>query len=179
MSNRTPSAYSIPPARKVSPLRQRMIDDMTVRNLAPNTMLCYLKQVSYLARYFGRSPAQLGPEEIREYQLYLAQDRKLSVSSRLVAITALRCTLLKTLCIIGSYRMIHLVWQLTCGSSKPAPGTLKRRLPLFTPASDAPDQACDAAPGMDVGWLGLGNVRHRIPVRAERPQPPFARRGIG
>jgi site-specific recombinase XerD len=53
-------------------------------------MLCYLKQVSYLARYFGRSPAQLGPEEIREYELYLAQDRKVSVSSRLVAITALR-----------------------------------------------------------------------------------------
>jgi hypothetical protein len=39
MSNRI-SAYSIPPARKVSPLRQRMIDDMTVCNLAPNTMLC-------------------------------------------------------------------------------------------------------------------------------------------
>jgi hypothetical protein len=55
MSNRT-SAYSIPPARKVSPLRQGTIDDMTVRNLAPNTMLCYLKQVNYLARYFGRSP---------------------------------------------------------------------------------------------------------------------------
>ena len=41
-----------------------MIDDMTVRKLAPNTMLCYLKQVNYLARYFGRSPQQLGPEEI-------------------------------------------------------------------------------------------------------------------
>src|ERR1041385_1585675 len=90
MSNRTPSAYSIPPACKVSALRQRMIDDLVVRNLAPNTMLCYVKQVSYLARYFGRSPEQLGPEEIREYQLYLAQDRKVSVSSRLVALTALR-----------------------------------------------------------------------------------------
>jgi integrase len=89
MSNRT-SAYSIPPARKVSPLRQRMIDDMTVRNLAPNTMLCYLKKVNYLARYFGRSPQQLGPEEIREYLLYLARDRKVSVNSRLVAATALR-----------------------------------------------------------------------------------------
>jgi hypothetical protein len=51
MNNRTPSAYSIPAARKVSVLRQRMIDDMTVRNLAPNTMLGYLKQVNY-----GRSP---------------------------------------------------------------------------------------------------------------------------
>ena len=70
----------LPPARKVSPLRQRMIDDMTVRNLAPNTMLCYLKQVNYLTRT---------PEEIREYQLCLAQDRKVSVSSRLVATTAL------------------------------------------------------------------------------------------
>src|ERR1035438_8311304 len=65
MSNRTPSAYSIPPVRKVSILRQRMIDDMTVRNLAPNTMLCYLKQVHYLARYFGRSPEKLTPDEIR------------------------------------------------------------------------------------------------------------------
>ena len=87
MSNRTPSAYSIPPVRKVSILRQRMIDDMTVRNLAPNTMLCYLKQVHYLARYFGRSPEKLTPDEIGEYQLYRARDRKVSVSSRLVATT--------------------------------------------------------------------------------------------
>jgi site-specific recombinase XerD len=77
-------------ARKVSPLRQRMIDDMTVRNMAPNTMLCYLKQVSYLAGYFGRSPEQLGPEDIRRYQIYLAKERKVSVNSRMVAATALR-----------------------------------------------------------------------------------------
>ena len=63
---------------------------MTVRNLAPNTMLCYRKQVHYLARYFRKSPEQLSPEEIREYQLYLAKDRMVSVNSRLVAMTALR-----------------------------------------------------------------------------------------
>src|SRR6516162_11166722 len=90
MGNRRPSAYSIPPAGRVSALRQRMIDDMTVRNLAPNTMLCYLKQVHYLARYFHESPEQLTPEDIRGYQLYLDQDRKVSVNSRLVAMTALR-----------------------------------------------------------------------------------------
>ena len=90
MSNRKPSAYSIPPAGKISALRQRMIDDMTVRNLAPNTMLCYLKQVHYLARYFRKSPEQLSREDIREYQLYWAKDRKVSVNSRLVATTALR-----------------------------------------------------------------------------------------
>ena len=70
MSNNTRFEQSIATARKVSPLRQRMIDDMMVRNFAPNTMVCYLKQVSYLARHFGRSPDRLGPEEIRRYQIY-------------------------------------------------------------------------------------------------------------
>jgi hypothetical protein len=54
MSDRRPSAYSIPPAGKVSALRQRMIDDMTLRNLAPNTMLCYLKQVTTSRGIFAR-----------------------------------------------------------------------------------------------------------------------------
>ena len=96
MSNRKPSAYSIPPAGKISALRQRMIDDMTVRNLAPNTMLCYLKQVHYLARYFRKSPEQLSREDIREYQLYLAKDRKVSVNSRLVATAAFSNNRVKT-----------------------------------------------------------------------------------
>jgi integrase/recombinase XerD len=77
-------------ARKISPLRQRMIDDMTVRNFAPNTRVAYLKQVSYFARHFGRSPERLGPEEIRSYQIYLAKERKVAVSSRTVAASALR-----------------------------------------------------------------------------------------
>ena len=47
MSNTTSVDNPILAARKISPLRQRMIDDMTVRNFAPNTILCYLKQVSY------------------------------------------------------------------------------------------------------------------------------------
>jgi len=45
MSNRTPSAYSIPPACKVSALRQRMIDDMVVRNLARIASLPIVKLV--------------------------------------------------------------------------------------------------------------------------------------
>jgi site-specific recombinase XerD len=90
MSNNTPFEQSIPTARKISPLRQRMIDDMTVRNFAPNTMLAYLKQVSYFSRYFGKAPDRLGPEEIRSYQIYLAKEKKVSVSSRTVAVSALR-----------------------------------------------------------------------------------------
>ena len=90
MDNTKSIGDSIPTARKVSPLRQRMIDDMAVRNLAPNTMTAYLKQVSYFSQHFGRSPARLGPEEIRSYQIYLANEKGASVSSRTVAVSALR-----------------------------------------------------------------------------------------
>jgi len=90
MSNTTSVDNPILAARKISPLRQRMIDDMTVRNFAPNTILCYLKQVSYFSQHFGKSPHRLGPEEIRSYQIYLAKERKVGISSRTVAVSALR-----------------------------------------------------------------------------------------
>lgn len=69
MSDTTPFGYRIPTARRISGLRQRMIEDMTVRNFAPNTQTSYLQQVSLFAKYFGKSLEQLGPEEIRAYQL--------------------------------------------------------------------------------------------------------------
>jgi integrase/recombinase XerD len=47
-------------------------------------------QLRTLAGYFRQSPEQLSREEIREYQVYLAKDRKVSVNSRMVAMTALR-----------------------------------------------------------------------------------------
>ena len=90
MSNTTPFGYSIPAARRVSPLRQRMIEDMRVRNFAPNTQESYLQQVSLFARHFGKSPDQLGPAEIRAYQIYLTEERKVSVGTRIVAVSALR-----------------------------------------------------------------------------------------
>jgi integrase/recombinase XerD len=91
MSNETTVfGYPLPVARKVSPLRQRMIEDMTVRNFAPNTQESYLHQVSLFARHFGKPPDLLGPEEIRSYQIYLADERKMAVGSRIVAVSALR-----------------------------------------------------------------------------------------
>jgi site-specific recombinase XerD len=91
MSNQTtPLGYTIPAVRKVSPLRQRMIEDMRVRNFALNTQESYLRQVSLFARHFGKSPDQLGPEEIRAYQVYLTDERQVSVGTRIVAVSALR-----------------------------------------------------------------------------------------
>jgi integrase/recombinase XerD len=74
----------------MTPLRQRMSEDMQVRNLAPHTQRSYLQQVSQFARYFGKSPDLLGPDDIRGYQLHLTQEKQLSASSVLVAVAALR-----------------------------------------------------------------------------------------
>jgi integrase/recombinase XerD len=56
---------------EMSPLRRRMIEDMTVRNLSPATQRSYLHAVSRFSRYFGRSPHRLGLEDVREYQVHL------------------------------------------------------------------------------------------------------------
>jgi integrase/recombinase XerD len=59
-------------------LRQRMLEDMRIRNLAVNTQEAYVQQVSLLARYFHQSPERLGPEQIRAYQLYLTTEKEIS-----------------------------------------------------------------------------------------------------
>ena len=74
----------------MTPLRQRMIEDMQVRNLAPHTQATYILHVSLFARHFRKSPELLGPEEIRDYQLYLTNHRKLAPSSITVTTAALR-----------------------------------------------------------------------------------------
>ena len=56
----------------MSPLRRRMIEDMTIRNLSPATQRSYLHAVSKFSQYFGRSPDRLGLEDVRAYQVHLA-----------------------------------------------------------------------------------------------------------
>jgi site-specific recombinase XerD len=67
-----------------------MSEDMQVRNLALNTQACYVQQVSLFARHFDKSPDQLGPEEIRAYQVYLTNEKQLAPGSILIAVAALR-----------------------------------------------------------------------------------------
>jgi integrase/recombinase XerD len=56
---------------ELSPLRRRMIDDMTVRNLSPATQRSYLHAVTKFSRHFQRSPDRLGLEDVRAFQVYL------------------------------------------------------------------------------------------------------------
>jgi len=71
-------------------LRQRMTEDMQVRNLSPHTQASYLQQVSLFARYFRTSPNALTPEHIRTYQIYLTNEKKLAPNSIHTAVAALR-----------------------------------------------------------------------------------------
>jgi integrase/recombinase XerD len=57
---------------EMSPLRRRMTEDMTIRNLSPATQRSYIHAVSRFSQHFGRSPNRLGLEDVRAYQVHLA-----------------------------------------------------------------------------------------------------------
>lgn len=65
----------------MTPLRQRKINDMTVRGLAANTQRSYVQSVTGLARYCHRGPDQLSPKEIQDYLIHHSQKRGLSWKS--------------------------------------------------------------------------------------------------
>jgi len=73
----------------MTPLRQRLIDDLRLRNYSPRTIEAYVSRIAQFARHFGRSPDQLGMEEVRAYQLHLV-DQKASWSRFNQTVCALR-----------------------------------------------------------------------------------------
>jgi integrase/recombinase XerD len=74
----------------MTPLRQRLLEDMQIRNLSVNTQRSYVEQITRFARHFNQSPLTLGPEEIRAYQVYLTNEKKLAPGSIAIAVAALR-----------------------------------------------------------------------------------------
>ena len=55
----------------MTPLRQRMIEQLEIRNYAPSTVRSYVREVAAFARFFGQSPELLGPDEIHIYQIFV------------------------------------------------------------------------------------------------------------
>ena len=74
----------------MTPLRQRMIEALELRGVSPKTVKLYVDCVARFARYFGKSPEKLGPEEVRTYFLYLIHERKVDWSTFKQALAALR-----------------------------------------------------------------------------------------
>jgi integrase/recombinase XerD len=81
----------------MTPLRQRMIEDMQLRNLAPATQRQYIHYVAGFASYYGTSPEKLDLEAIRQYELYLLHERKLSPESIGTFVSAVKFLYLVTL----------------------------------------------------------------------------------
>jgi hypothetical protein len=78
-------------------LRRRMLQDMAIRNYALGTRDNSIRAVAKFARHFKKSPDRLGPEEVRAYQVYLVQKKKVSWSWLKIVVSALRFFYAKTL----------------------------------------------------------------------------------
>ena len=81
----------------MTPLRQRMIEDMRIRNFATTTQRSYIHYVAEFAKHFNRSPRELDLEAVRQYQLHLTQERKLSPQSINTFVSAVQFLYLTTL----------------------------------------------------------------------------------
>lgn len=67
-----------------------MLEDLQIRHYSPTTIRLYLSSVAEFARHFGRPPDQLGPEHIRQYQLFLIKDKQACQSTCVQLVCALR-----------------------------------------------------------------------------------------
>ena len=78
-------------------LRKMMLEELQRRNYSVITTRNYLRVVADFAKYFGKSPDKLGPNELRTYQAYLLQDRKLTPGTVVNRVAVLRFFFVKTL----------------------------------------------------------------------------------
>lgn len=81
----------------MTPLRQRMLEDLQILGRAENTQKAYIQQIKKFAEHFGRSPEHLGLEEIRAYQIYLLQHKQASRNHICLFVAAARFLYHKTL----------------------------------------------------------------------------------
>ena len=71
-------------------LKQRMLEDLRIRNYASSTVECYVRSVTEFAKHFNKPPDQLGPEDIRAWQLHLLNEKHVKLSTYIQAVCGLR-----------------------------------------------------------------------------------------
>lgn len=83
-------------SQPISPLRQRMLDDMRMRKLSPKTQTAYIRAVKNFTRFLGRSPDTAEAEDLRRYQLHLVEQGTSSITIN-ATITGLKFFFVTTL----------------------------------------------------------------------------------
>jgi integrase/recombinase XerD len=81
----------------MTPLRKRMLEELQRRNYAQLTIDCYIQIIEDFSKHFGQRPDRLGAKQLREYQVYLFRERKLSRRTVSVRVSALRFFFVKML----------------------------------------------------------------------------------
>lgn len=74
----------------MSPLQQRMLQDMQLRGLSARTQEAYARAVWQLAQYYHRRPDQLSDEDLRQYFLYLANEKKIARPTATIALCGIK-----------------------------------------------------------------------------------------
>jgi integrase/recombinase XerD len=74
----------------MTPLRQRMLEDMQLRGLSARTQGCYVAAVRQLAEHYHRSPTQITEEDLRQYFLYLANEKQVARATATIALCGIR-----------------------------------------------------------------------------------------
>jgi len=80
----------------VTHLRKMMLEELQRRNYSDRTADSYIRMVAAFAKYFGKSPDKLGPDDLRRYQAYLLKERKLGVGTVIARVAALRFFYVRT-----------------------------------------------------------------------------------
>jgi len=93
----------------MTPLRQRMLEDMQLRGLSARTQECYVAAVRQLAEHYDRRPDQITEEDLRQYFRYLANEKKVARATATIALCGIRFLFEHTL---------HREWT-RCASSDP------------------------------------------------------------
>lgn len=75
---------------RMTPLRQRLFEDLQLRNYSAHTTRAYRRCVAAFAKHFGTSPEPLGPEQVRPYQLFRVQEKQVPWPSVVQTVCALR-----------------------------------------------------------------------------------------
>ena len=118
-------------------LRQRMIEDLRIRNYSDRTIQIYVDRVAKFAQYFGRSPHLLGPAEIRQYQIFLVKKKKSSWAQFNQTVCALR--FFYRVCLNKEWTIEHI----------PFPKQ-EKKLPVILSRQE-----------IDRFFEGIGNLKHR------------------